>query len=457
MTTPEALVAHIWRRLGFGPTRADLDAGVAAGPSAVIADLLSRPPVVPTADQPDPWGLPTTAEGNYDAHALRMIELMAFGPSPSGSAQTAATYNPLQERMAWVLQGLLVIAVVDVVYDQDMRDHVRLLRSSTAGSYAQLLRDVSTQPGMLKYLTGHLNTRYHPNENYGRELLELFSLGRLNPRTGQSNYDQADVREIARALTGWRYNWTTGGTYFDASLWDPGVKTFRGQSLGAAALPEVIAAIQAHPSWPYFVAARIYRELTGLTATNDVLDALAPAFGASGDLTSLVTAITARPEFLSDAAVRSRVKGPVELLASAARVLGYSALVTNAANLGWLLRVQGQHPFTAPNVAGWYKGDQWLNAANLMSWTNVANYLAMRGFNWAGEVTGTINPAVDVVFANATAATAADFVLAHTGLVDATPRTRSEMNDYALSGSWTRARAAGLLNLAIVSPEFLAY
>ena len=457
MSTPETLVAHIWRRLGFGATRSDLDAGVAAGPNAVIADLLGRPPVVPTAAVADPWGFVTANDyTGADQFALRMIELMAFGPSPIASGQTAANYNPLQERMAWILHGLVVVAVIDSVYDADLRDHVRTVRSGTNGSYAQLVGTVATRPGMLKYLTGYMNTRSHPNENFARELQELFSLGRLNPRTGAVNYDQNDVRELARALTGWRYNWNTGLTSFDATQWDPGVKAYRGQSLGAAGLTDVIAALQAHPSWPYFIPARLYRELTGLTATPAVLDALAPAFGSSGDLHALVTAITARPEFLSDQAVFARVKCPVELLASASRLLGYTDLVTGSANLGWLLRLLGQHPYSAPNVAGWYKGDQWLNATTLLDWCSLANYLAQKGFNWAGAQIGPINPAVTTVFQNATAASGADFVLTFAGLVNASPRTRTELNDYATAGPWNLSRAAGLLNLLLVSPEFLA-
>lgn len=457
MTTPEALIAHIWRRLGFGATRTDLDAGIALGPQAVIADLLGRPPVLPTVQVPDPWGFTTANDyTGADQFAMRMIELMAFGPSTTGSAQTAPNYSPMQERMAWILHGLVVIAIVDAVYDADLRDHVKLLRTSTAGSYSQLLVNVSTRPGMLKYLTGYQNTKSHPNENYGRELMELLSLGRLSPRTGAANYDQTDVREVARALTGWRYDWNTGGTFFDPSQWDSGIKTFRGQSIGAAGLTEMITALTTHPSWPYFISGRMYREFTGLIATNDVLDALAPAFGATGDLTALVTAITNRPEFLSDQAIHARVKGPVELVATASRLLGFSTLKSDSGTIGWLMRLLGLHPFSAPNIAGWYKGDQWLNAANLLNWTSLANYMAMRGFNWAGNEVGPINAAVNVVFANASAATAADFVLSYMGLADATPRTRSELNDYALSSTWTKAKAAGLLNLVLVSPEFLA-
>lgn len=456
MASTEAQVAHVWRRLGFGPTRADLDAGVVSGPQAVVADLLGRP-FASASGGTDPWGFPTgTDYVAADQYAARMLELMAFGPSATGSGTTSPSYNPLQERLAWILHGLVVIAIIDSVYFADMKDHVTLLRSSAGGSYKQLLLDVSTRPGMLKYLSGYQNTKGHPNENYARELMELFSLGRLNPRDGSTNYDQNDVREIARALTGWQYNWTTGGTSFDVNQWDSGTKTFRGVSIGAAKLPEVINAITGHPAWQFFVPARLYRELTGLTATSTVLDALAPVWGSTGNVLAVVQAIVNRPEFLSDQAIFARVKSPVELVASAARLLGYTDLVTGSGNLGYAMTLMNQHPFRAPNVSGWYKGDQWLNADGLLRWQSWANVMAMKGFNWAGSVVGAINPAVNVVYQSATGATAADFVLKFAGLSNASPKTRAELNDYATTGTWTQGRAAGLLNLLLVAPEFLA-
>ena len=207
MATVDVQVAHIWRRLGFGATRSEIDAGVAMGPQAVIADLLSRPPTLSTAADPIPWGWP--AGTDYVAVNLamsRQMELMAYGTNTSGTAIAVATYNPLQERMSWILQGLLVIGISDYVYYPDMLDHINLLRNSTTGSYKQLLQAVSTKAGMLKYLSLFTSTGAHPNENYARELMELFALGRVNPYDGAANYTQNDVHEMARALTGWTYN-----------------------------------------------------------------------------------------------------------------------------------------------------------------------------------------------------------------------------------------------------------
>lgn len=453
MASVDVQVAHIWRRLGFGGTRAELDAGVAKGPQAVIADLLSRPPIVATAASPNPWGWP--AGTDYIAAGLamtRQLELMAFGPNTSGTATTAVNYNPLQERMAWVLQGLLVVGISDFVYFPDEIDHINTLRGATTGSYKQLLQTITTRPGMVKYLNLFTSTAAHPNENYARELMELFALGRVNLYDNAANYTQGDVHELARALTGWQYNYATGAVSFNVAQWDPGVKTFRGKSLGAAKLPEVINAIASHPAWPYFVPARIYRELTGLTATKAVLDALAPVWGATGDLASLVAAIAARPEFLSDQAIFTKVKSPVELVVSSARLLGWTP---GGKDMGWEMTQLNQHPFTPPNVGGWFKGDQWLNTTNLLRWATLANTLAMKGFNWAGTVLSPVNPAATQVFSNSTAATSAGYVLHLAGLDNASSTTKAKLGDYAASGPWSLWRAAGLLNLLLVSPEWL--
>jgi Protein of unknown function (DUF1800) len=448
IATVDVQVAHVWRRLGFGATRAEIDLGVAAGVSATIESVLERPLTIATPTNPNPWVFP--AGTDYIATNLsmaRLIELMAFGPSAVGSGVTSPNYNPLQERMAWILHGLLVVATVEGISHTEVLDHVTLLRNSVTGSYRSILETMTSRPAMLRYLNGHQNTNAHPNENYARELMELFSIGRTNPYDGTLNYSQGDVTEVARALTGWQYNYTTGAVTFVPGLWDSGTKLFRGASIGAARITEVLNALVSHPSWKYFVPARIYRELMGFTASPAVLDA-------TGDLRALVAAIARRPEFISDQAIFSRVKSPVELVVSSARLLGYADLGTDQ-NLSYNMTLLNQHPFQAPNVAGWYKGDQWLNATNLQRWVSYANEMAMKGFNWEAAVVGPINPTVDLVFSNASAATAAAYVTHLAGLDNVSTTTRAMLHDYAGAGTWTRGRAAGLLNLLIVAPEWL--
>ena len=112
--------------------------------------------------------------------------------------------------------------------------------------------------------------------------------------------------------------------------------------------------------------------------------------------------------------------------------------------------------WSPPNVSGWPKGDQWLNTTNLHTWSEVANYLARRGFRWDGSTSGPVNPMVTQVHANASGATAAGYVISMAGLKPVTNRTKNALADYAAAGPWTPFRAAGLLNLVLLTPEFLA-
>ena len=217
-TVTERQVAHIWRRLGFGATGADIDHGVRIGPTALINELLRR-----RATTPAQWKLPTLSSWEDQAPYLgRQLELMATSP------------NPLQERLAWILQGTVVIGISDFVSFDDLRGHLTRLRVNPFGSYTQLLRDTAVLPGMMKYLNGFQNSADHPNQNYARELMELFSLGIKNLVTGAHNYTQDDVIQVARALTGYTYDWSTGKIVFDPSSFDSGQKHFFGANQGDA-------------------------------------------------------------------------------------------------------------------------------------------------------------------------------------------------------------------------------
>jgi uncharacterized protein (DUF1800 family) len=455
LATVRTKIAHVFRRLGFGPTPADIDAWVSAGPQALIDNLLSRPAVTPTTASPNPWGFPTGTDYlAVNAYTARLIELMAFGPGTTNTGVTASNYNPLQERIAWILQGILVTAIADITYYEDVADHISVIRSSTFGSYKQLLLAVSKRTAMLKYLSGFQNTATHPNQNYARELMELFSLGRVDLMTGAPNYTQADIQEMARALTGWQIDWNGGPPSWNQANWDSGVKTFRGASLGKAKLPQVIDAITAHPAFQRFIPARFYDELIGIPPTPDVLTSLAAAWGPTGDILALVKAITKRPEFLSDQAIYARVKQPVELVASAARLLGFSRLAKPTFYLPYTLQTFGEHPLFAPNVAGFPRGDKWLGSTTLLTWSGVAGSMTV-GASGSKDATPP-NPTTQQLYSAATSATAATIALRMAGLGEAVSATTfARLNDYAQTGAWSLTKAAGLLHLLLLSPEFL--
>ena len=438
MASTEAKVAHVWRRLGFGPAPGDVEAGVAlGGPSAVIEDLLARP----ATTQAD-WQWPAD-QGDWQdltRWLSRMFELWAQSP------------GPVQERVAWSLSGLLVVALTDFVQYNDVKEHANRLRGwNTAGSYKALLQEVANTGPMQKYLSGIFSVPPHPNENLARELMELFSLGVTHPITGAANYTETDVKEVARALTGYVMNWTTLAVSFDPNYSDTGTKSFLGGSQGNARLPEVINAIAAHDSFKYFVPRRLYKDLTGITPSNATMTELANVWGPNGDLNALVAHIARRPEFVDDATIGNRIKSPVELLTSMIRVLGFEKV--DQFSLNWVSYVLRQNPIAAPDVAGWR--DAWLHPSHLVMWSNINYWLC-----WTDDGTDTVAPSVRNktvrrLFAEATSATAGDMALQFAGLYDVSPETRQAVNSYASSGAWNFYRACSVMQLVFDSPEFL--
>ena len=420
-TLIERQVAHVWRRLGFGPTPGDIVAGTATGPEVVVSDLLARELTTPAE-----WGF-TTATGWQDQETW-LAQWLAAVARPD---------NPAQERVAWILQGLVVAGMDGTAYFQDVRDHVARIRANPFGDYDQLLAELCVMPGLCKYLTNHLNTKAHPNQNLARELLELFTLG-------LGSYTEKDIQEIARALTGYQLDWSTGKISFSASQHDGGTKTFLGANRGAAKLPETLAAITQQPAWTTFVPRRLWRELVGVDPTPAQLGSLAAAWGSHGDVAATVEAIVTDPAFLDPACFATKVRTPVELVVGAARVLRVDL---TSVRIGWELRdLMGQHPLMPPNVAGWPGGTRWFSTSIFLTWSQLVTQLVGRSLQLSAGP-------IDELHA-AGAAGAADEAIRLTCLTEATPGTRAALGDYATAGSWNRDRAAGTLALALLSPEW---
>jgi uncharacterized protein (DUF1800 family) len=276
--------------------------------------------------------------------------------------------------------------------------------------------------------------------------MELFSLGLNNLVTGAQNYSQNDVVQVARALTGYTYDWNNDTIQFDPTQFDDGVKVFFGKNQGRADLAQVITAVSEHPSYQYFVPARLYRELTGLTPSKNTLKSLATLWGTEGNVRGVVEAIVTSPVFLSDAAIASRFKTPVELLVSGARATQFNL---GPSDYGWQLSTfMNQHPFYPPNVSGWPEGRIWLNSGVTMSWSSIVQDFATNSLNNEHGV-------VTQLVTGTNRLTAAAKAVRLCGLGGVSASTMKALDAYVVAGSWNRERAAGLLALVLVSPEFM--
>ena len=342
------------RRVGFGLSETELIAAAARGPEAEL-DVLLMAEGVSIAVAGDPWDdidLPVTAKDRKSAiRAInRWLDLMAD------------TGTPVVDRMAWLWHGHFVSALDKVKYGRLMVDQIRLFRSAGLGSFADLLGAVAIDPAMLLYLDGTDSTGDHPNENFSREVMELFTIG-------IGGYTEADVKAGAAALTGWKVRPAVGTTSFVQKRHDDTLRRYLGVD-GVHDVDSVVAAIMAHPDLAPSIASAIAGELLGTTDPS-VVTPLAETFVSSGfDIKTLVRATV---QVGLDGASMPIVLAPVPWLAIAQRVTG--AIIDPKLRFN-TLRAAGQVPMAPPNVAGWPGGAVWFGSSTVVARAQLAAAVA---------------------------------------------------------------------------------
>ena len=271
------------------------------------------------------------------------------------------TRRPLEEKLTLFWHGHFATGDVKVRDCRMMRQQNDMLRAHAAGRFRDLLVGILKDPAMLVYLDNGENVKKHPNENFGRELLELFTMG-------VGNYSERDVREAARAFTGWTND--VLAFKFDADQHDFGDKTFLG-----VARPfngeEIIDAILRQPVTAEFVAAKLYRYFVREDISAPVKTALGKTFRDSGyQMKPLLTQIFLSKDFYSAKSEATQIKSPVALVISTYKKLGLRELPT-IPDFGRMSGGLGQTLFDPPNVAGWAGGRTWITPATLFQRGNV--------------------------------------------------------------------------------------
>ncbi len=366
-TLGERGAAHLLRRAGFGGTPDEVRryAGMTAG--AAVAALMALPPagsIVPprelseagrsapmfAADQD-----PTMRRRERRREATEVIVAMQLW----WLNRMLTTPAPLQEKMALYFHGHFTSRATPrfpwITYNQ-----IALYRGYALGNLRELTRAVSRDAAMLIYLNGSTNVAAHPNENYARELMELFTLG-------VDNYSENDVRESARAWTGWRVDRRTGTATFDASLHDGGVKTFLGRT-GNFSGDDVVDIIFAQPQCARFFASSLLGWFVYNDPEPELVDQVAALLRKHDfELAPVVATLLHSNVFYSTRAYRALVKSPVEFVVGTYKALGLPAI--DAAALV-ALQQMGQRLFYPPSVAGWPGGQNWLTSGTMIARQN---------------------------------------------------------------------------------------
>jgi uncharacterized protein (DUF1800 family) len=310
--------------------------------------------------------------------------------------------NQLVERMTLNLHDLFATSNAGVGNTRHMLRQNRLLRAHAVGNFADLLTQITIDPAMLLWLNGAESDRWEPNENYAREVMELFCLGN-DPNleslthglwTNAAMYTQNDVHEAARALTGWRYDWTKAvsgtvaqrenPTYYDRSAHDGGSKTIFGHT-GAFDWKDVCRLVANHPNHAPYLAYSLWSYFIPTPPPQRAMQQMVGNYRASGQqLAPLLRVILRHPDFYANLDAPDLVKPPIVYVAAGLRTTG--RFITDN-NWSWLLDNMGQVPFYPPNVSGWKQGPAFLNTNTAHAYWQTAGYLLYRTVNDPGGQT----------------------------------------------------------------------
>ena len=379
-------IAHLMRRAGFGATRDELDELERMGYDAVVADLIS-----PSDDS----AMPDDIIRRYHHEQSGMMGQQ--NPAAYWLYKMISTKAPLREKMTLFWHSVFATGYPKITQGKVLSDQIRMFRKHGMGNFRSLLIELSRDPAMIVWLDNHDNHKGAINENYGRELLELFSMG-------VGNYSEDDIKEASRAFTGW----TLGNTEYMAlrgerdSIWpygriawhfeykpedhDEGDKTFLGQTgnFNGEDIIDIICEQEATarfisrhlydffvaeeppvPSWPY-----------SPPRDEAAIQILTNAYFDSGyEISAMLDALFSADFFKNDEDIRFiRIKSPAELVASTLRLTGEFKNRPRREILDRTLQMNymGQQLNNPPSVEGWHQGMEWIDTGTLVERLNFA-------------------------------------------------------------------------------------
>src|SRR5712692_3855534 len=363
LSTPRVRAAHLLRRAGFGATSAELDHYAAMTSTMMTQSVLNYQQTSNAALEAQLPTLDLTSDKGPNAGAVQAWWLQRM-------VQTA---RPLEEKMTLFWHGLLTSGL-DKAGPAQLYAQNQLYRKMALANFDDLLKAVSKDAAIMVYLDTENNRKGKPNENYARELMELFT-------TGIGHYTEDDVRESARAFTGWTLKGAQQQRYttvsaFNPKYFDSGQKTFMGKT-GNFTGDDIVEMLVPLRATAERLSTRLFSFFAYPNPEPEIVRHLADTFQQSHyNVGAVVREIFSMDAFYSAKAYRALVKSPAELAAQTLKVTGsdakgYGAAVTAMAPMGQVL-------FYPPNVAGWPGGASWINSSTLLNRLNFANAAARR-------------------------------------------------------------------------------
>lgn len=356
----EAGARLLLSRTGFGAPPAQVRALAPLERDAAVDRVLASSRTEP-ASLPPPWTAETLLHpprkqlSEEEKKALRDTETRR-GLALRGwwLQEMATTPSPVTEKLTLFWHGHFVSGQSKVKSAQLMYRQNALLRREALGNFATLLHAIARDPAMLRYLDTAGSRKGEANENFAREVMELFTLG-------EGHYSEQDIREAARAFTGWQLDPDNGEPVFRPRRHDDGAKTVLGHS-GTLDGDAVLDTLLAQPATARFITRKLWLYLVSPTPDEATVNRLAAGFARDYQIKPLVRGLLLTPAFWQSSG--QQVKSPVEL--TVGTVVTFGATVPDWPALARLNRRMGQDLFDPPNVRGWPGGDTWINSDSLL-------------------------------------------------------------------------------------------
>lgn len=348
---------HLLWRAGFGAGINDMEDLKNKNINVLLHDLLKEEPFT---------------EVNYDTPDVEIIDYMN-DKTPAEKKKEIQRINreqndelnlnfldkmvnskeQMREKMAFFWHGHFASRVLNPKFNKQL---LNIIRKNALGNFKDLLFEVSQAPAMLNFLNNQQNKKDHPNENFAREVMELFTMGR-------GNYTEKDIREGARAFTGWGYD-KEGNFKERKNLHDDGSKTFLGKT-GNFTGTDALDIILQQKATAKFITTKIYKFFVNETIDSDIINTLSDHFYSSHyDIKKLMTEIFSSSWFYHQKNIGNRIKSPVELMVGIMKTLPMT--IQNPENLIVYQKLLGQTLLYPPNVSGWPNGKSWIDSSTLM-------------------------------------------------------------------------------------------
>ncbi len=359
-------VAHVYKRLAFGASYSEIQAGLQLTPGQLVDNLFNAAKTAPLPAAPAWYNWGYSNYGDFPAEIVQQYQEWYL------QWVNDMLITGTREKFALFWHNHFVTRFVDYQCPSYLYEYHKLLQQHSFGNFKTFLKAMGKTPAMLSFLDGRLNYKDFPNENYARELLELFTLGVNN------GYTQQDITEAARALTGWvSFSDECGPITFNAGQFDNGTKTIFGQpgNFDFDGMHDLIFQQRA-TEVSQFICKKIYTHFVHPIPNQQIIDGMAQTFRNSNfEIEPVFLELFKSEHFYEDDAISVQIKSPVDLLVSTIKESNFSFDTLVIQLVSFLTLDMGQQLFNPIDVSGWNGNRTWINSTAITKrWDMLSQY-----------------------------------------------------------------------------------